>query len=590
MRVFREQKRLGGLGDCASILDGSRIMTADPAEVAKCFGFTFENVGVGFDIHNDTGTVMPDMEQSFPGLYHMYYDTLPAPNLSTVGAPVYSSLTDADPPPPYWAPRITHFDQKIFNPHFTDALNWTTGGNRVLNIGNPTSLYDPVEYLRSALIDSDWDRVAYWYAFYIKSMYAYTQNYGPEYYQISQLNMPNYKYVVNPNGTRTYYPMSSADFGAMIRNVIIPMRVTDLGRNQVAFGSFWPNGAQSYPINPKDMTLRQMWGNRAQNMDGGTNAPSSSPVGTARLGWTPSPPGPQFMDYLGPAMAGVVLGIVGGPALGAGISSLFAASAAPAITTAAVTGTAVASTATATVAGSVIGAGLEEVVITSAVTSLAAGSIIGGTVGAGLAAGAITPVATAPAISPATTSVPPAIPATPPLEEVIVSSAVAPVSTTSVAAALGTGVIATAAAAPIISSSTTASSDAPQPDQSQPLEEVTVTGAAPIAPAITGATVADGLITGAVVATTTAPAVSSSTTPQTQPAKPVVTGSLLTQLESLYKALTKKPSPPSSVVPVGVVDSTADPLADFLKANKWSLLIIASVVVVATSTKKGKKS
>ena len=452
---------------------------------------------------------------------NLYYAPKPSVTLSSSGVAPYTNLSDK----PLSFAGVT-WPTAILNPHTTTALNWVQPN--VLNKGAPTSLYDPIEFLRSALIDSDWDRVFYWFAVQYAQLYKQFENSRDAFYPFANMNILSYKYVINDNGQKVYYPFSQYDLWQFISRIVANFSITDLGvHGKCAIGLL--NWGDPYHVVPYDvaneLTGPNQWWNainqglldvqhpssvfqytslKQANVDSQIPRTAAMPLDDIRVGWIQAPKGPWTYDKVLSVIVTFIVAYYAGAALGAAFTAIFGTTTATAGTTTAAVTSATASTgveagavSAATTAASTA---LEEVVITGTVAS----SI---SVGAALTAGTVA-VAAAPAILNATApdiqvNAPSAAPA---IDEVIVSGTLPVASSASVAGAITAGSVAIASAPAILSTpNLTTSTNTTAPDT---LEEVTVIGTVP---ATSVSTVGTALAVGSVIATA-APAISSATT------------------------------------------------------------------------------
>ncbi len=428
----------------------------------------------------------------------------PSITLIPVSTPVYSNLSDT-----HATFAGIKFDQPILQPHLTNALNWCAPGDgTILNIGAPVSLYDPVEYLRSALVDSDWARVKYWFGSFYSKIFASSGLNKDPFYPFGALNLFSYKYTID-NGVKTYWPFSYYDLQQFIVQIMGNFMLTDTGQhNQVLFGFIDYNAAQR--VDPKllvgnapmiRLAIESLPSSTQSSIyrvlnNIASQGPGSSPREVLPVGWVPAPAGPwDWGAVFGMITVAATFYFVGSVVAG-WLSTAFSTTAQiPAATAAETTATTTAATSAGAVAGTT--AILDEVVITGTVASSVS-------VGAALTAGAVAVVA-APAIIGATAptiQTPPT--SAPVLDEVIVSGTVP--ASTSVGASLTAGAVAIATAPAVFSTPTISApqTNATAPDQ---LDEVVVTGTAPSSVSTVGAAVAAGSIIA-----TAAPAISNATT------------------------------------------------------------------------------
>lgn len=82
-----------------------------------------------------------------------------------------------------------------------DRVYTLTGYRELLNIGQPTMQNDPTEYLRSALVRSDWSAVEKYLAWQVAN--------GADFEDIARFPLGHYKYIVSPTTLKkTYLPFS----------------------------------------------------------------------------------------------------------------------------------------------------------------------------------------------------------------------------------------------------------------------------------------------------------------------------------------------------------------------------------------------
>jgi hypothetical protein len=517
----------------------------------------------------------------------VFFDTF-KPDLSVSKAAVsYQGLTDKAVP--YL--EADSFPGTILEPHYTNALYWNTG-YPVLNRGAPTSTHDPVEYLRSAVIDSDWDTVAAWYAYFIQNKLTKFGNSNSHFWDLAQLNINDFRYVVLDDGSRGYFPMSNWDVKQFITKVAAKLSINDVGKNRVGFGFIDYTSGKYVGDNLSFQNFVQyvrlnaiMEGDPVvNNAFKGVNAWGqqwtgwSSNFGQIKLGWRQGPEGAwQLGDVLMVAIIAVVSygigSVIGGALLSSGgigassgISTATTASSTATATTASSTATVAATSTAATVASSAV---LDEVII-SGVAPIAL-STAGGAVGAALATGAV--VATSapaisastqtPTISQATTATPAAQPTVAaPIDEVVVSAA--PAASTSVSTGLTTGAVVAAAAPALLTSSA-------------PIDEVTIQ-ATQTTPTNTTA----GAATGATGAATTATQTDTQTNSNQN--SNASKSPFTTLLDALKKLLTPKPKTGTTTTATTATDAGAN---DLTSALPW-LLLLGGALLVAAST-GGKK-
>lgn len=362
------------------------------------------------------------------------------------------------------------------------AQDWQTARMAGLpQVGNLpyTGAVSADEYLRIALLNSDWQKVYDWYAYQISSIQATGRRAATYFYGLATLDLGQHKYTVDSCGHRTYYPFSLEDVCGFVTYVKIKTGVWDEGAGPALFGMPDTTAPLIPPLTAADFkgagvtgsnydrvnklngflkyctskTTGDDWRHEFGEIFNNLNAPGrSTPYPGLAIGWLAPAKSNilktvltivaiavavwftagALMAAYGPA--GAAAGAAGATGTGAGAS--VAAGVAAADTLAPI----VLSTGLATSAATV-GAGLETILVTGA----AASSISAGTIAAITAAGAggvavatalqaPTPMTTAgtptqPTQPPARTPSPPDLsPPGQPLEEIIVRAAPAGVS------------------------------------------------------------------------------------------------------------------------------------------------------------------
>ncbi len=553
MRISGNLRDLGSLGSSADIYSQvtNQGGSSSQAEAAARSG--------------STATYNQSVQPTQPDWFrNLYYAPKPSIALSSDGIAPYFNLSDK----PLTFAGVTWLTP-ILNPHRTTALNWVEPN--VINKGAPSSLYDPVEYLRSALIDSDWDRVFYWFAMNYAQLYSQVGNSRDAFWPFASINILSYKYVVNDAGQRVYYPFSQYDLWQFISRIVANFSITDLGAHgKCAIGLLnWgdPNKVVPYDVDGELTGPNQWWNAFNQGLfgyghtssvfqytsvqqlitDSQNPHTSSSPIGDLRVGWIQAPSGPWTFEKVLSLVVILVVSYYAGAALGALYASVFgtttatAGLSAGAATVGSSTGAATTATVGSSAAGAAAGA-LDEIVITGSIAS-------GISVGSALTAGSVIAAATAPAIAGATApsiqvNAPNSAPA---LDEVVVTgtASTSTVSAASVGAAITAGAVAVATApavltTPDIVTTQPTTNNATSPDT---LDEVVVTGTATTSVSSVGT----ALAVGSVIATA-APAIADATTisdpnTTTQPDQTTNSSdkpSKGTTLEDWLKSLVKK--------------------------------------------------
>lgn len=116
-------------------------------------------------------------------------------------------------PPLKWASAADQgvkvaFPYEIPPPHYTGNL-WWHDGRAILNAGQPRWLNDPREYLRSAMVDSDWDAVEKWMVWQVAN--------GMTYQGLTEFLFSVYKYIGGGASPPVYLPFSRADYETFYR-------------------------------------------------------------------------------------------------------------------------------------------------------------------------------------------------------------------------------------------------------------------------------------------------------------------------------------------------------------------------------------
>jgi hypothetical protein len=100
------------------------------------------------------------------------------------------------------AALTTPFPYQIKNPFITGNTFWYTG-SPVLNKGEPRFVNDAEEFLRSAVVDSDWERVEAWLGWALRN--------GLTASKLTDIDFGRYKWT-GTSLNKKYYPFSSTDY------------------------------------------------------------------------------------------------------------------------------------------------------------------------------------------------------------------------------------------------------------------------------------------------------------------------------------------------------------------------------------------
>jgi hypothetical protein len=416
----------------------------------------------------------------------------------------------------------TLWPQPILEPHFTTAVDWCLAGGTsgVLNKGNPRSVYDPVEYLRSALVDSDWDRVYYWFAVNYGDAYAKQGNAKTAFFPYADMNIYDYKYVIDSNGNKVYFPLSLYDVQQFLIRIVANFTIADVQHSSggctiglIEWIADPPTAVDVAAVSTNQYLMWMALHNGLFTSRNGnssvfqyesltdivasatpglptTGKPGASPRGNLRVGWIQGPPGEW---QAGKIIAYIVLIVA---SYGIGYLSAPAVAATEATEVAAVEATGSVATA--------VGAGaldtLETVVVngavTSALSSAATGAIFGAAAVPVLATTSVTPTS---AVNSTTN-----IPSADTLDTVVVNGAVntslVSPSTGAIFGAATVPVLATTSVTP--TSTVNSTTNIANPDT---LDTVVVNGAVntSLVSPLTGATIATAAVPVAVAATDT---------------------------------------------------------------------------------------
>lgn len=446
------------------------------------------------------------------------------------------------------------------------------------------------DYLRTALLNSDWQKVFNWYAYQISSIQATGRRAATYFYGLATLDLGQHKYTVDSCGHKTYYPFSIQDVCGFVTYVKVKCGVWDKGGGPALFGIPDPASALIPPLGPMvapkttsataykaqlnglgivTATSYSDW-SRVNNLNGflkyctskttgddwrhefgmilnNLNGPGkSTPYPGLAVGWI----APDKSHWLGTVLAIIAIAVVVWFTAGALMAAYGPAAGA------AGAGGAIGTGAGATVAAGVAAAdGLAPIVLTSTLATVASGVGLETVVITGAAAAAGAGAGTAVALT---------------------------------AAGVGTVAVATAltAPSPMTVQGTPPASAAPD---AAPLEEVIVHGAAPAA---TGLTTTEVLTSAPFLATAYAVPDSAAQT-SAQKAKSALdktnsvlktTNSLLTTAGTIEKALTGPPKP---------LDPNAGNAALVAPAisagSTMALIVVGAVLLVMMSGHKGRK-
>lgn len=357
-------------------------------------------------------------------------------------------------------PLTAAFPYMIKAPFITGNNFWYTG-QPTLNIGAPRFYNDAEEFLRSALVDSDWDRVEAWLGWALQN--------GMTRDKLTMFDFGRYKYT-GSGATKKFYPFSKADIRSFYERFLKFTAVSSpadrsciQAKYEMAMKAANSSPRNQFVLRLSDCPLTEGWEKALLKMV----AIVAIPVAIA-------------------AVATIAVGAAGAAAAGGGAAGAGAAGAGAA-------GTAGAAGAGAAGAAAVIPAGVE--VVTVAATALPAIGTVASvaSVGGAIAAGSIIAAAPPAPLTPPEIAAPPANAPPPAIETVTVTAApIAPISpvvpVASAGAAIGAGaVVATSTPPPIAE---------PAPAQpSDTIETVTVTASAP-PPILPPATVVASAIPG----------------------------------------------------------------------------------------------
>lgn len=147
--------------------------------------------------------------------YQAGIDIAKAPVQTVVTTPVAQSYPALSPAPAN-AQGAVPFPHTIAQPHQTTALNWFLGGP-ILNKGTPRWTNDANEFLRSALVDSNFDAVKKWADWWVAS---YAPDGSPaKMAPLYDRNLASDKWTLTNSGAKIYLPFSEADLNQFIEKI-----------------------------------------------------------------------------------------------------------------------------------------------------------------------------------------------------------------------------------------------------------------------------------------------------------------------------------------------------------------------------------
>lgn len=129
-----------------------------------------------------------------------------------IASQAYPSLPRA----PKAAQGAVEFPYTILPPHDTRALEWFLGGS-ILNKGTPRWSNDADEFLRSALVDSNWPAVKQW-ADWFRQSYPGVPG-TPNFDKLRLWNFSAHKWTLGKGG-KIYLPFSQGDYNAFVDHVL----------------------------------------------------------------------------------------------------------------------------------------------------------------------------------------------------------------------------------------------------------------------------------------------------------------------------------------------------------------------------------
>lgn len=347
----------------------------------------------------------------------------------------------------------TAFPYRIKEPFITGNNFWYTG-QPTLNRGEPKYYNDAQEFLRSALVDSDWDRVEAWLGWALQN--------GMTRDKLTMFDFGRMKYT-GSGLTKKMYPFSKADIRSFYER-FLRFTATSSPADRTCIQNKYAMAMKAVDSSPRnqfglhlsDCPLTTSWEHALLTMV----AMVAIPVALAAVATL----------AVGAAAAGAGAGAAGGAAAGGAAAGAGAGAGA--------------------VAATVIPAGIEVVTVAATALPVIGASTAIVSAGAAIAAGSVVAAAAPPPLAPPEIAPPPAG-----IETVTVSAAAIPAVTPAVPVAIagsaigaGAAIVATSTPPPIVQAQT--------PPPSDVIETVTVE-AAPISappPPIIAASAIPGVV------------------------------------------------------------------------------------------------
>lgn len=356
------------------------------------------------------------------------------------------------PPPPVFVPKTgsgfrpkaslsdipedqkSAFPMPIRGMSVTGNMYWYQG-QPVLNRGVPIYFNDANEFLRHAMVESNWDDVEIWLAWAIANGYPQDKLYA--------IDFGRYKYSQGPTGPRVYFPFSAADYSSFFDRFIKYATAVPADRDCInKKKELYRRAVASNPRNQFQLSL------------------SDCPLTT---GWALGLLKAVAVIAIPYAIATAATAIAAAGATTAAAGTAGAAASVGASGSVAATGAGIGAGAISTAASVAIPV-IETVVVTAAAPVLTVAGAA--SIAAGISAGAILATVTPPPLSAPSIPTPQAAPTPQPvIETVVVQASAAPAISPVVSGAI----IATAAAPAILAPSISA----------QPIETITVQGQRP---------------------------------------------------------------------------------------------------------------
>lgn len=441
-------------------LDGSNEVFSNQLQTTKILAakpyplLPFAGPGVQLlaSIPSNVPSIYKQVETVAPNGVISIVNTAPPPILIATVEPVSTPVVPPPPiinpttPPtsipgaPRGAPKRTNLQGLIpteemtafpyETPHASATGNlWWYTGQPTLNRGFPAYYNDANEWIRHAMVESDWDSVEAWLAWIVAN--------GFDQSQLHLIDFGRYKYIPGIDGSKRQLPFSWADYESFFNRFL--------------------KYTSSLPVDADCMRTK---------LDLYRRAIASGPRNQFRLNLSDCPLSPNWalglLKAVGLFAAFAAIALTGG-ALAAPVSSAVAGT-----TAAGATGASIGASGAAV--GAAVGAAAIPVIETVVVT--AAPVIFGGAAAAtaaAISAGAIAIAAAPPPISPPSIApqAPPVAPPAPPLIETVLTEASA-LPTVNIAP-IAASVISTVAAAPAIFTPSTpietVTVEAPRTDQ-----------------------------------------------------------------------------------------------------------------------------